>query len=118
MTIGEAGNVNTVLHALLGTERIHAGIPTELQALEAAVSLADRANRVLATGLDGAQVRAAWPRRHRPVDRTSPERIKADSDAAISDAMRTYRELSGAPDPGPDDEPLPLSYGDPEREEK
>lgn len=106
MTTGEAIAVHTVLHTLLGTQRV-GGNPTEEQSLDAAALLADRANRTLSAGLDGAQVRAAWPRR-RVVDRTSPEQIKADNDEAVGDAMALYRQLSGAPEPGPDDVALPL----------
>lgn len=64
LPIGDANDVNTVLHWILGirdghTEDVDDSVLFE-SAREAAVRLADRANKTLSAGLNGTRVREAW----------------------------------------------------------
>ncbi len=61
MSIGEANAVNVLLDYLLGCRRPNGCEVQEHEARAAAMTLADKANRSLMAGLDGAAVNRMWP---------------------------------------------------------
>lgn len=69
MNVSEANAINRLIRAAyLGADDVD-----ERQLRDDAVYLADRAHRTLGAGLDGAQVRRAWPLPGDPDDRPAAD---------------------------------------------
>jgi hypothetical protein len=65
MTIGDANDINTLLHYLYGLPG-YTGVPTAQQVQVAAERLAGRANKALGAGLSASAIREAKDRLPQP----------------------------------------------------
>ena len=80
LTIGEAGDVNTLLEYVLNLHGPGQRVPTDDDARAAAGRLADKATKTLYAGLDSKRVDAAWP--ELLLDNTEPQRRAAHKEGA------------------------------------